>query len=356
MMLPVAILLMSLASWSEAVSPLSIELARTDAFQDRAADMMAMLKIVDVTDRNYKSWWATFTTLLQAYELKITDESLFCSSWDTLSADLTVLDEKVTLVQDGLESLEAQLEAIEKILEEAKIGGQTGLHCHEPDENPAAKPICDALDKLKADKDAQKLKLIDEHKQVAAHMDKGKNHKCECAYTEYTGAWGPCSQTCTPEDGDAGFQKEKREIKWQPRNGGAVCDPKELEQSQKCNDVCCPVDCVLKPWGKWTVCPNTCHIKTERQTRTRDIDVHPKCGGKACDSKLEDVRDCENPLDVKTAELETCQKNENELKIINIELAAKLCNPNPCHNGAACEEGHCTCEAGFMGHFCDKKV
>ena len=61
--------------------------------------MMAMLRLVDVSDRNFNTWWTEFTTLNNAYLAKVAaDSTLFCSDWPGLQQELNTLQEKSNLV------------------------------------------------------------------------------------------------------------------------------------------------------------------------------------------------------------------------------------------------------------------
>ncbi len=67
--------------------------------EDRAANIMGVLRLLDVTDRNYKNWWADFTGLFTAYNTKVSaDRTLHCSNKEGLDKELKTLAEKVALV------------------------------------------------------------------------------------------------------------------------------------------------------------------------------------------------------------------------------------------------------------------
>ena len=90
------ILLQSLA-WTEAFSSMSFDLAK--ASEDRTANMMNMLRLVDVTDRNYNNWFTDLKGEFEAYKAKIAnDNTLHCSNNDGLDQDLKTLSEKINLV------------------------------------------------------------------------------------------------------------------------------------------------------------------------------------------------------------------------------------------------------------------
>ena len=64
--------------------------------------MMAMLRLVDVSDRNFNTWWTEFTTLNNAYLARVAaDPTLFCSDWPGLQQELNTLQEKSNLVGLG---------------------------------------------------------------------------------------------------------------------------------------------------------------------------------------------------------------------------------------------------------------
>ena len=76
---------------------MSVDLAK--ASEDRTANMMNMLRLVDVTDRNYNNWFTDFKGLFEAYKAKIAnDNTLHCSNKGGLDQDLKTLSEKINLV------------------------------------------------------------------------------------------------------------------------------------------------------------------------------------------------------------------------------------------------------------------
>jgi len=356
MILSVVIVLASIAL-TECVNPLSIELAKANAIpKDRSSEMMAMMRLADISDRNFNSWWEEFNTANAAYLAKVAkDPTLLCSDSENLKTELATLLTKVTLVEEGIGSLAEQLESIRAILESTDFADDegnsvTGLHC---DDSPTelGKKLCDALEALDLKTEEDKKKVASEISTLADETKKVDDHICNCEYNDWAGNWGKCSKTCIPENGEAGIQKEQREVKWNPRNGGTACVASELEREQSCNPGCCRRDCEMNEWQEWTVCPDQCWTVAPMTKRVRTIKVQPYCGGGMCPAK-EEEKPCQNPLDLAKRELQTCTAEEKSLKEKNDELAKKLCNPNPCQNQGTCLEGSCTCEPGFTGNFC----
>merc|ERR1712110_692394 len=183
--------------------------------------MMSMLRLVDVTDRNYNTWWDTFRGLYAEYSARVTmDETLYCSDKDGLDLALKNLAEKIKLVKTGVTALKDQLSQIRAILENVEFDGKTGLQC---DDNPTGDvgKICEALDKFEAEAREDDEKIAGEIADVAAFQTANDEHICSCEYQDWVDMWGPCSGSC----GEGNTQIETRTIKWQPRNNGVpgVC-------------------------------------------------------------------------------------------------------------------------------------
>jgi hypothetical protein len=78
-----------------------------------------------------------------------------------------------------------------------------------------------------------------------------------------------------------------------------------LDEQVPCNLPCCPVDCVVEPWGVWGDC------KDGVKFRSRKVVTPEKCGGAACPVCYLEKDDCIDPNP----------------------------NPNECDRGQACEDG-----------------
>jgi hypothetical protein len=121
-----------------------------------------------------------------------------------------------------------------------------------------------------------------------------------CVVSDWS-AWGPCSGTCQPAHADAPFQIRTRVILVQ----GEDCSSYTLEETQNCNERCCPVHCEVTDW----VVPKDpcgfrdgvqhCGINTLRSTR--EITVSPTCDGRPCPSlsheELCDAGPCPRPCE-----------------------------------------------------------
>ena len=81
-----------------AVKPMTIE--SSDALKDRTADMMGLLKQMDLSDRNYLTWFQEFSDALDAYNTEIgADQDLYCSKPDYLLRQrLSPMLDKISLV------------------------------------------------------------------------------------------------------------------------------------------------------------------------------------------------------------------------------------------------------------------
>ena len=69
------------------------------AVHDRSEELMRVLSVVDVSDRNMNSWWDQFSISWAEYDVKVKKEPLlYCSSWEMLLKNLAELKSKVELV------------------------------------------------------------------------------------------------------------------------------------------------------------------------------------------------------------------------------------------------------------------
>jgi len=100
-------------------------------------------------------------------------------------------------------------------------------------------------------------------------------------------AWipGECSVPCDDEcpvknnpNGCGGWQKLNREIVVAPNEFGLKCP--YLTLKRKCNQIKCPVDCVMSQWSRFGKCSKECEGGTKG--RTRSIIVKPMNGGMSC--------------------------------------------------------------------------
>merc|ERR1712110_729030 len=290
MMLPVAIVLMGLG-WSDAV-PLSDELAKVSG--DRAANMMSMLRLVDVTDRNYNTWWDTFRGLYAEYSARVTmDETLYCSDKDGLDLALKNLAEKIKLVKTGVTALKDQLSQIRAILENVEFDGKTGLQC---DDNPTGdvgkilRPLTNWRQRQEKMMKRLRGKLL-----MWRHFRQQTMNISVVANTRIGLICGVHALAVVVGN----TQIETRTIKWQPRNNGTACQDDQLERTRTCNDDCCPVNCEMEEWSPWGVCPDQCWVQPPIITRKRGVIVHDTCNGTPCPEDHLQERICQNPLDLK---------------------------------------------------------
>merc|ERR1719421_466016 len=86
----------------------------------------------------------------------------------------------------------------------------------------------------------------------------------------------PCSAAC-----GGGIQTVRREIISMPEGG--ICPP--LNRTEQCSLQPCPVDCLMTPFGEWTLCSRVCGGGTRQ--RTRAVDKHPQNGGAPCGDILQ---------------------------------------------------------------------
>merc|ERR1719265_1159390 len=85
--------------------------------------------------------------------------------------------------------------------------------------------------------------------------------------------------------GCGGWQTLTRTILVQANQYGVVCPELELKRQRKCNQVKCPVDCVMSKWSGWSKCSKECEGGTKG--RIRSILTKPKNGGMSCNTNQE---------------------------------------------------------------------
>jgi len=111
-------------------------------------------------------------------------------------------------------------------------------------------------------------------------------------------AWTPdvCSVECddTCPKGDVvnnipcgGVRLLTRDVMVRPNACGIKCPADNV--TQKCNQIKCPVDCLMSRWSGWSKCSKDCEGGVEE--RTRSILTKTKNGGKGC-SAVSDGRPC----------------------------------------------------------------
>merc|ERR1719498_1011430 len=113
------------------------------------------------------------------------------------------------------------------------------------------------------------------------------------------GNWDACTKSC-----GTGSQTRTRqiEINFQDGHSCSLTDPQclnskqitqgtrcpALSDEQDCNELPCPVDCVVGAWNPWSECSQTCSTSARSvgsQTRTR-VNTPPSHGGVACPAPI----------------------------------------------------------------------
>ena len=104
----------------------------------------------------------------------------------------------------------------------------------------------------------------------------------------------PCDDSCDHRDdggagamGCGGWQMIERKIVVKNNTCGMACPA--LSRWKRCNQVKCPVDCVLSDWSGFSSCTAECEGGV--RGRTRSLMVKPKNGGLACNS-VEEEESC----------------------------------------------------------------
>jgi len=292
------------------------------AVHDRSEELMRVLSVVDISDRNMNSWWDQFSISWAEYDVKVKKEPLlYCSSWEMLLKDLAEMKSKVELVLTGVQAKEEQLAQIRDILENTELGGKSGLHCKEDPKQA----ICVALDGLDKKAAEERERIMAEIKMVTDEITKVETYPCDCTYNDWADNWGACSVTC-----DVGVKEETRQIKWNKRNGGKDCESKDAKRTGDCNDGCCPKDCEWGQWSTWTACPEILTSEQQYERAYRSILVEHECserGGRSCVGETEKSQEC-NILDIKN---KIIAEKEKEIKSLEDEIKGlkEGCNVEP---------------------------
>jgi len=96
----------------------------------------------------------------------------------------------------------------------------------------------------------------------------------------------PCDDLCPMDDPYAcgGFQTLAREVLVSPNEYGIRCPA--LTMQRKCQQVKCPVNCLMSEWSGFSKCTKDCEGGVEG--RTRSIITKPMNGGSSCDTVQEE--------------------------------------------------------------------
>ncbi|CAE8680778.1 unnamed protein product [Polarella glacialis] len=167
------------------------------------------------------------------------------------------------------------------------------------------------------------------------------------------GLWSPCSASCD------GIQRRARVVLTYGRGDGKFCEG-AIKETRPCNPspgellpIACSkgpqVDCQLSEWAGWGSCTATCGGGSH--VRGRKILVQATNGGKACDGRLEEIRECSRndcaapaPQDCKLSQWQewgACSKCSGQrLRYRNIlqyaEFAGLNCNETDTQESTSC--------------------
>ncbi|XP_053322587.1 SCO-spondin-like [Spea bombifrons] len=102
------------------------------------------------------------------------------------------------------------------------------------------------------------------------------------AYGPWTD-WGPCSVSC------GGGRRQRGRTCLQKSPEGAPCGD-ETRETEECNGIPCPADCVLSEWSPWSDCSLSCGGGISERNRTVLVPAEP--GGHECPTPLILHRSC----------------------------------------------------------------
>lgn len=111
-----------------------------------------------------------------------------------------------------------------------------------------------------------------------------------CAVNGGLSAWGPFGE-CDKACGTGSRKRTRTCTNPPPSNGGKTCDPRALEEQEKCNIQPCPVDGGFTEWTNFEDCDKTCGSGVQRRKRTC-TNPSPANGGKQCQGLSEETRKC----------------------------------------------------------------
>ncbi|XP_078698754.1 complement component C6-like isoform X1 [Branchiostoma floridae x Branchiostoma belcheri] len=101
-----------------------------------------------------------------------------------------------------------------------------------------------------------------------------------CAVTDWS-PWGACSASC-----GGGTHVRSRTVIVPAAHGGTPCPA--LQDTQPCNTVTCPVDCLVGKFGDWSVCDPCLHT----QSRYSPLVRPSQFGGSSCTKPMVETRGC----------------------------------------------------------------
>jgi hypothetical protein len=97
----------------------------------------------------------------------------------------------------------------------------------------------------------------------------------DCEYQDYLDEdWSQCSQSC----GDSGVRTRNKRVLFD--FGGNCSSTTPPTQTEACNRIPCPVDCVLGEWEEWSSCSEPCDDGVKM--RTRPVLTPAQYGGAVC--------------------------------------------------------------------------
>jgi len=122
----------------------------------------------------------------------------------------------------------------------------------------------------------------------AAETCNAEHCAMDCELSSW-GSWQACPATCTPMGSPEPTQLRHRSIEQGADYGGHACGV--TEETRKCGELTCPMNCIMEQWGHWSTCTHTCG-KTGIKRRSRQISSLPKYGGVACPTVNEEAVEC----------------------------------------------------------------
>jgi len=325
-------------------------LVDANAWVDRTENVMGVLKLVDISDREMNDWWGKFDILWAGHKQQIAeDPDILCKvpDWSNVLKKLQETKRMILLVESGLIAMKTQLKAIREILEGQHLGPSL-IHC----ETDPTSAVCIALKKLDEQAHEKQKRLDAEKSAVDREITRVENHNCDCKWPDFTGAWGKCSEECGP-----GTQVETRKPLWLHRNRGTPCQAGDYKRVQKCSNGCCPVHCQWANWEAWGSCEKVCKLEPNFRHRIRKIKVEGTCinrGGTACKDEDANGEEQCDIISVMNQQIADKKAKIAELKALIELYKAKLCEPTPCMNGGKCFMGVCSCTEGWSGTHCRK--
>ncbi|CAL8267595.1 unnamed protein product [Lota lota] len=148
----------------------------------------------------------------------------------------------------------------------------------------------------------------------------------ECGpYAWRAGPWSMCNINAVdalPSCGEGAQSRKIRCVVWGAGEGGeessvedSLCDQEEVPAAARVCVLPCPGDCVVTPWGPWSLCPPSCDQGGANRTRSRRVLRLPASADSVCPEVVQSEPCLLNTTcflyQYRATDWSTCQLSEN---------------------------------------------